>query len=140
MLKMASVITAGAVLALAQAASAIQVLNLGGGWQATLLSDNVNLIVDTVDLESGFISLQKVAVFDSIDPFTGAPDPLSILFTQIAPDAATVSRIIINNEMISNQTGLDWTGFRNEILGSGAVFNPVESAGFSIAPFTTTTY
>lgn len=140
MYKMATVLAAGAVLASVQSASAVSVLNLGGGWQATLLSDNVNLIVDEVDMEAGFIALQKIAVFDSLDPFSGAPDPINILFTQIAPDAQTVSRIIIDSEMISNQTGVDWTGFRNEIFGSGAVFNPVESAGFSISPFTTTTY
>ncbi|MGH7290920.1 MAG: hypothetical protein ACREJT_06900, partial [Myxococcota bacterium] len=109
MYKMATVLATGAMLASVQSVSAGQVLNLGGGWQATLLSDNVNLIVDEVDMEAGFIALQKIAVFDSLDPFSGAPAPINILFTQIAPDAQTVSRIIINSEMISNQTGVDWT-------------------------------
>jgi hypothetical protein len=125
----------------APAANAVLVLNLGGGWQATITDEvNVDLDVDFVSLPDNVLVIEKFAKFITIDPFTGMPAPVHIVFNQIAPDAETVSRIVITQETITNNTGMDWIGFEEEILGGSASFNQAESATFSINPFTTATY
>lgn len=134
-------IAGAVVLTIVPAANAVLVLNLGGGWQATIADDvNVDIEVDFVSLPDNVLSIEKFAKFITVDPFTGMPTPVSIVFNQIAPDAETVSRIVISQETIANNTGLDWVAFRNEILGGVATFNQAESATFSINPFTNRTY
>lgn len=136
----AGLLTAAALI-VSSSANAALVLNLGGGWQATIADEvNVDLIVDFVSIQDNILVIEKFANFISVDPFTGMPMPVSISFNQIAPDAQTVSRIVITDEIIANNTGLDWVAFRNEILGSVATFNQAESATFSINPFTNRTY
>lgn len=129
------------VLSIAPAANAVLVLNLGGGWQATITDDiNVDLDVEFVSLPDNMLVIEKFAKFITVDPFTGMPAPVHIVFNQIAPDAETVSRIVITQETIANNTGLDWIAYEQELLGGVATFNQAESASFSINPFTTTAY
>ena len=88
-------------LVLCPTASADVIIDLGGGWQATIFDeDDVSLAVDFVSLEDNLLVIQKFANFDSIDPLTGLPDPARILFNQIADDDHTVSRIFIADEII----------------------------------------
>jgi hypothetical protein len=132
---------AAVAFTMASAAQAALVLNLGGGWQATIEDeDQVDLAVDFVSIVDNVLVLEKFANFISIDPFTGMPVGIAIAFNQIAPDAQTVSKIIITEEIIGNNTGLGWIGFREDLLGSVATFNQGESAAFSINPFTNRTY
>jgi hypothetical protein len=141
MIRTGTLISAAFALTVTAAANAALVLNLGGGWQATIQDDvNVDLAVDFVSIQDNILVIEKFANFISIDPFTGMPMPIAISFNQIASDAQTVSKIVITDEIIANNTGLDWVAFRNEILGGSATFNQAQSASFSINPFTNTTY
>lgn len=116
-------------------------LSLGGGWQATIFEPiDVGLAVDHVDLDQNLLVLEKFANFNKLDPITGLPVPVNILFTQVGGDAETVTRIVLTDEILLNNSGIAWESFRNVLLGNAAKFDPVASAGFSIAPFTTTTY
>ncbi|MBY0307680.1 MAG: MprA protease, GlyGly-CTERM protein-sorting domain-containing form, partial [Phycisphaerales bacterium] len=68
------------------------------------------------------------------DPITGAPEPVIITFRQTAADANTASQIIIDDEMILNMTGLQWTGYR-QILGlSNNASISAASLGMSVGP------
>ncbi|MHC5006933.1 MAG: hypothetical protein ACYTGF_06190 [Planctomycetota bacterium] len=67
-------------------------------------------------------------------------DPLDITFTQTSDpttDADTADRIIITEATITNDTGMDWIGFTDELIGDAATFNAAASAGFANAPFDT---
>lgn len=128
-------------LVLSQAALADLTIDLGGGWEATVSNpDVVDLVTDYVSLDDDILVIEKFAIFQEIDPFTGQPVPINIAFNQIASDANTVSQIVITDELVFNDTGLDWTGFRNVLALGGATFNVADSADFSIDPFTTTSY
>src|SRR5262245_3331715 len=98
----AGLLTAAALI-LSSSANAALVLNLGGGWQATITDEaNVDLAVDFVSLQDNILVIEKFANFISVDPFTGMPMPVHISFNQIAPDSQTVSRIVITDEIIAN--------------------------------------
>ena len=112
------------------------IIDLGGGWQATIFNDEqVDLIVDFVDLDQDILVLQKFANFTQIDPETGLPAALSIAFQQIAPDEETVSHILLTDMFLFNDTGVNWSSFREILLGTSVAFDPVASADFSIDPF-----
>lgn len=135
---------AGAALALSAgfAANAGTVIDVGGGWEITIISDNtlVDVSVDFVSLKDDILVIEKFANFISIDPLTGIPDPLIIAFNQVASDALTVSTIVIADELIFNNSGVDWTAYQNILLGSQATFDPVASAGFDVSPFTSLSF
>jgi hypothetical protein len=69
--------------------------------------------------------------------------PILIQFQQIAPSAA--AHIVIDDEMLTNSTGVTWTDFHIELvnLSGGAVFDPVKTAasggtgpiGWTVEPF-----
>lgn len=118
------------------------VVNIGGGWQASwdpsfdglvqIVSDGV--VGDSVQIEK---SIEYLPGFDTV----------AIVFTQIDPNA--VSNIVINDEIITNHSGVDWTGFRMQLVDGGDVeFDVAATAasggagpiGFSISPFTTASF
>ncbi|MDP1661467.1 MAG: hypothetical protein Q8L55_06085 [Phycisphaerales bacterium] len=137
-LKCIASVGAIALVSLAGTASADVILPLGMGWEAVITGSNVTLTV--VPSTDGVLHLTKDAVFTEIDPFTGAPMPITIMFRQVLPDNQTASQIIIDSEMIMNLTGLNWDGFR-QILGlsNNVSFDP-SSTGMSVGPeFTTNT-
>jgi hypothetical protein len=69
------------------------------------------------------------------------PPTISVVFEQIADDAETVSQIKITEEIVENNTGVDWDAFRILLFPNAKVeFDVADSATFSIDPFTTRTY
>lgn len=128
-----------ALLALAGTASADIVIQLGMGWEA-VLPDGSNVTLTVNQSTDGILHISKEAAFRTIDPFTGAPEPVIITFRQVATDAMTASQIMIDDEMILNLTGLQWTGYRQILsLSNNVAFNP-SSTGMSVGPeFTTNT-
>lgn len=127
-----------ALVALAGTASADIIVPLGSGWEAVMTGTNVSLTV--IPSTDGVLHLSKDAVFTEVDPFTGAPMPVTITFRQVLPDNQTASQIIIDDEMIMNLSGLNWNGYR-QILGlsNNVSFDP-SSTGMSVGPeFTTNT-
>lgn len=119
------------------------IVDIGGGWQA-VWDDS---LYSTVDINpSGVVGdavfIQKSAEFTQ-GPVGGIFPSIPILFQQTAYPAAT--SIVIDDEIIKNSTGADWTDFHFDILnGSDAVFDEAATAasggplpiGFYIAPFT----
>lgn len=118
--------------------------NLGGGWQVTIFDPiNVDVVTDFVNVQGNLLVIEKFANFVGLDPITGLPKPAQLLFEQIEPDVTTVSRIVLTDEIIVNNSGLDWNLFREELIPTKTgeqVFNQALSATFSIDPFTTRTY
>ena len=126
----------GAALCVAVPAQAQIIIDLGGGWEAKIFNADVDLTVDFFDFEKDILVLEKFANFTEIDKKTGLPAPLSIAFTQIAPDDETVSHILLTDAFIFNNTGVNWSVFRETLLGDNVAFDPDESSDFSIDPFT----
>jgi len=117
------------------------VVQLGGGWEAEIFDPvDVDLITDFVSIENNILVIEKFAAFDQIDPLTGSPVPVNILFRQNAPDIFTVSRIAITDEIIFNDTDSPWNRFDMALLGAAARWNVEQSAGFSFEPFDQRTY
>lgn len=110
------------------------------GWKASWdasLDPFVDIIVDLVT--PGAVFIQKSAQFTQ-GPGAGGFPTIPITFTQLVPGA--VGQIVINDEIITNSTGVDWTDFHFELLDSGdATFNPALTnasaggTGFSSTPF-----
>ena len=114
-------------------------VEIGGGWAAEWddsLDPFVSIVSDGVSGDAVFI--EKSAEFRP--EFRTIP----IVFRQIAWPA--VGNIVIEDEIITNNSGFDWTGFKMEVLdGPDVWFDPVKTMesggggpiGFSISPFTT---
>jgi hypothetical protein len=146
-LKKASVAVMAAAAGLFATASAdAGSLVLGNsGWVATWSDPNLGLAVDFQSQDAVWI--EKFAVFteESVNP-AGFVNPVNIVFQKISTNA--VPYIIINDEMIVNQTGWDWIGFRFMLLptdgsvqfDAGRTDIAPPGGGFSIEPFTTHQY
>ncbi len=121
-------------------AATIQLGN--SGWEASFdssLDAFVDITVDDVDFSfdggTGAVFIQKTAEFRPT--FSTVP----IAFNQT--DANAVGYIVINDEIITNNSGIDWIGFDFELLdGLDVRFDPNPPGGLSaggfdfIAPFT----
>ena len=127
-------------LCVAPAAQAGSIVLGDSGWEAiwdSSLDGLVDIQVDVVTDDAVFI--EKSAEFTQGPGPAGFPT-IPIVFRQIAFPAVT--QIVINDEIITNSTGVDWTGFNMTLLDSGnATFNPgLTNAsggglGFSTSPF-----
>jgi hypothetical protein len=114
----------------------------GGGWQITPGGNGANTVsVTQDDGDSGVLVLQLFK--DYLQPVgqDGDMSSITLIFQQIGPDAQTASKIVINDELVSNHTGVAWTDF-HWILGpmGYASFNqdetyPAGGVGFSTSPF-----
>lgn len=151
LLKKASV-TALAVAGLAVVASSAQAgsLALGtSGWTASWdagLDSRLSLVVDGESADSVFI--EKFATFTTSDVNSaGGLSGLVITFQKTSVNAKPF--IVVDNEAIVNNTGVDWTDFHFIIQPpTGQVafdtgktnVSPPGTGGFSIDPFTTATY
>lgn len=133
-----------AVLCVAQAALAgpvtIQLIdpstNVHSGWQATIFDDlHVDVVTDAVSFANDAVVIEKFAEFTTLNTL-GQPEAINIVFQQVLPDAQTVSRIVITDEVVINSTGVAWIDFTMLLIDSGQVaFDPVASAGFDVSPF-----
>ena len=139
-------IAISAALAMPVIAQAGTVNLCGGaaGWSASwdnTLDGLVQIIAaDCSQLANGRVFIDKSAEFTQ-PPVNGVFPGIPIVFTQTA--VTNVTRLIIEDEIITNSTGQPWTDFHMVLTGP-AVFDPAASAvsggpppiGFSIAPFT----
>ena len=116
-----------------------------GGWMASWdsgLDDVLGLTALSTGTDT--VSFNKFAQFTNSPNADGAFEPLVITFQQVSPSAKKF--ILINQESVVNQTGLDWTGFTFMLAppaGNGLGFDDantfpaISSQSFSISPFTT---
>lgn len=144
------------LLAFSSADAVNIVVDLGGGWQASWDESLDNFVDVTNALGEGVVLIDPLGdggdaiVIQKTAEFTQGPAPLTGLFPTIpiafSQTAATnVTHIVIEEEIITNSTGVDWTDFHMEVLDSGnAQFNPEATGnsggggptGLSIDPFT----
>lgn len=110
-----------------------------GGWRITVF-DPPNVAVEAFVSETGRLFISKFAtVIGTIEG--GVPSPIVLNFQQIAPDAVTSDKIVIASEQITNQSGVDWNLYRQELVGSSFVqWNAAESSGWNPAPFTSNNF
>lgn len=101
---------------------------LGGGWEVTFEDvNNTDFNVDNVG--PGFIVIEITKDFLSFDP-------IDIIFTQTdaGNDAGTAAQIVIFDESITNQTGIDWTDYHWALIGDAQFDIPLTS-NWGIGPF-----
>jgi len=106
------------------------------GWSATYDDSIVDIAVDAVDLCGGYVVLEVSKDFHlPPNPDTGIFPAIGIVFAQTKDDCATVARIIVAEESITNLTGADWTDFHWLLTGSEEVWFDVGLSGeFGIQP------
>jgi hypothetical protein len=108
------------------------------GW-AVFYDEAVGSVVLDNDLDplgDGKVILQLSKTFNEpFDPQSGQFPPIFVTFEQVVATQA-VSQIVIDNEVMVNNTGLPWTDFEWIILDkTDAWFDEVASANFSVDPF-----
>jgi hypothetical protein len=118
-------------------------VDIGGNWQASWdpsLDSYVSIGAKGVVNDAVYI--EKSAEFIQ-PPVNGIFPSIAVVFRQTGP--STVTDIVIDDEIITNSTGVDWTDFHFEVLnGPDAKFDPVATGGsggdlpigWTIAPFT----
>ncbi len=120
-------------------------VDLDGGWRA-IWDDSLDGLVDINSLGYDPINdalfIQKSAEFTQ-GPVNGVFPSIPIVFQAIGMNPA--SHIVIDDEIIFNNTGFDWHDFHLDLLDGGEVaFNRVRTAnsggsgpiGWTIDPFT----
>lgn len=120
---------------LAGTAAAEQITrNIGNGWTVTTPNVDVIDVYRDATVGGNVPVLEKFATFSDFSP-------LDLIFTQIAPNAATSTRIIITDEYVFNNTGLAWNWFGLALVNDqngNATFND-DLTNPNINPFTTGT-
>jgi len=129
------------ILALAPVAFAdlevpiVDIFGNDSGWSA-ILPDGVHngIVVDLVSDSSARIEIAK-GFYDP--PSGGDFAPRLIRFRQRLADGQTVATIEIRDELIRNRTGVDWTGYRWDLLDTAAAFDKAatDASGFDTSPF-----
>ena len=130
-----TILTLAAILSITPLAHA-SIIPLGSsGWEATLPNDvDVGIRVD--GLFDQFVLIEIIKTFTAA-PQNGQFAPISIDFTQVGSDADTLALIVLNDELITNNTGVDWTDYHWRIEGPAAFkISDTVSSGFDISPFT----
>lgn len=120
---------------LASSSAFAAIVPLGGGWQAQVPDDNtVSFVVDASSPDYLLIEVSKDFLYP---PGPGGVFPAQpIDFLQVDTDENTVPRIVILDESISNQTGVEWTDFHWSLLDGGEVwFDLALSSSFNTDPF-----
>jgi hypothetical protein len=113
-------------------------VNLSGGWRASW-DDSLDGLVEIRDDGVATVGGDQVQLIEK----SGLPFPtIQVTFMQTRPDA--VNFIAIDDEIITNSTGVRWTDFHMTILNhNDAFFDPARTLasgggspiGFSVAPF-----
>ncbi len=115
---------------------------IDSGWTASW-DDNFDGLIDiSVDgYSDGAVFIEKFVNYtpDFINPQGGFIDPAVITFQQRQGVQSYASSIVLSDEQLVNNTGRDWDGFRMFLMGN-ATFDPTNSAGFSIDPFTISSF
>jgi len=106
------------------------------GWSATYDDSFIDISVDQVNVQGDFVLIEISKEFTiGPNPVTGQYPPLTIDLAQRLSDAQTVSTIRINDEIIRNRTGTDWTDFHWQLFDGGDVwFDVAASTQFGIQP------
>ena len=106
------------------------------GWQAIVPDATVTgIVIDAITPGSDVrIQINKNFLFP---PDVGGVFPaIQIIFSQTLPDAQTVPQIIIEDESITNLTGVTWADFHWALLDGGDVwFDIAASTPFDTTPF-----
>jgi hypothetical protein len=113
------------------------------GWSVQF--DNAGLSITLLNPPAdaskvAHVVIEKVAQFTEGPNEFGFIDPLELSFIQ--NNALATPQIVIDREVVYNDTGLDWTSFRMIIedpmknIAGGAVFDQAASASFDVSPFT----
>ena len=123
------------------------VVNIGGGWQAiwdVSLDPYVDINPLSISPSGDAVFIQKSAEFTQ-GPVNGVFPSIPIVFRQIPSyTGVRASYIVIDDEIITNSTGSDWTDFHMDLLNHGeVVFNPALTLasggggpiGWTISPF-----
>lgn len=152
----AAALVAAASLALgAGLAGAAEMQLLDSGWTASwadVPDTTFKLALQDVGVGTEQVMFTKVATLGAgqVDAASGSIRPLAINFRQTDP--AAKSLVVVSSEVVTNYTGIDWTGFRFQLLDNRpdaanqahfdvqatGTFNA--AYGFHISPFTTGTY
>jgi hypothetical protein len=117
------------------------------GWRARWAQSLNGLVdIDVISIEGDTMFIQKSAEFTQ-GPVNGIFPTIAITFRQV--DDSNISNIVIDDEIVTNSTGVTWTGFVMKVIDGGdAVFDPTATAnsggggpiGWSIDPFTTANF
>jgi hypothetical protein len=113
-------------------------------WEDFGVTGVIDINVDNVILNNpngdDRVIIEKGATFFS-PPSDGVFPPVIITFKQVAADA--VPLIVINDEILNNETGVTWTDFHMELIDHGDAWFDEQLTnasnggdGFSIFPFT----
>lgn len=110
------------------------------GWMASWASSfDGDVAVNVLSETSNSVVIEKLVTFRQGPAANGIFPPIQIVFQQIQADAAV--NIVLDQELVTNQTSGDWTGFRMTLLGGAATFDAAQTGllqpgGFDITPFT----
>lgn len=112
-------------------------VNLSSGWTASW-DNSLDPYVDINEVATigNFTFIQKSAEF-----MAGLNQTIDIIFTQTAANAATT--FVIEDEIITNSTGVDWPSFEMGVSGANAAFDPASTLasggggpiGWTISPY-----
>lgn len=134
-----TILTAAAILSITPLAHA-SIMPLGSsGWQAEI-PDGVDAGIRVDGVYGKFVLIEIAKKFTDA-PEDGQFPPISIDFTQVGSDADTLALIVLNDELITNKTGVDWTDYHWRLEGPAAFkISATVSSGFDISPFTNATW
>lgn len=119
---------------------------INSGWTASY-SDayqaagwNVSLAFRGLSADGSQFYFEKDATFMS--PAGDGVNGLEILFQKTDPNA---KELVINDEILQNQTGVDWTAFQWKLVSGGTAaftFAPTNGTadGFAISPYTSMSF
>jgi len=119
---------------------------INSGWVASY-SDayvaagwDVSLMFRGLSADGSQFNFEKDATFRA--PAGDGVNGLEILFQKVDPNA---KQLVINDEVIQNQTGVDWGAFQWKLASGGTAaftFAPTggPASGFQISPFTTLSF
>ena len=137
---LATILTAAAILSITTFAQANIIELDDSGWQAEF-DDNLLVDINTDDTGSHFVLIEIAKMFTD-PPVNGQFSPISIDFTVNPGHTRSVPLLVVlNDEVVENNTGVDWTDYHWSIEGDAAFWiSATDDSNFDIAPFTNATW